>query len=1042
MTVPINQSARLTVSFGEKQCTALVDTGASCCIISRDVFNLIKTDKLVVKEVKTCDLAAMTANTGTLKFQAEVTAHFKIQYLSWNFRFFVVERLPVQVILGIDFLKHTRAVINVAKATVCFPYTQPLILSLETPEAPDEIGADTPTLGENLTCEQRRIIGRLISRYDQTITKKLGRTNLIRYHINIKPGHKVRARPYQFSPPKTEILRGHINELLKEGVIRESNSEYSSSAFCVPKKGNKTRMVVNFKQLNQGLTLEATPMPTVESAFQHLAKAKYFSVIDLNSAYFQIPLDEESKKYTSFVVPWAQYEFCYVPFGIANGSMVLTDLINKIFGDIKFKFLFSFFDDIVVYSDSFEEHLDHLKCVLDRLKKAGLTANPGKMVVGSEKIEFLGHVISNNSISLSTEKTKPIDDFPTPKNVKQLARFIGMTAYYSRFIKDYARISAPLNALKKKDAPFVWGTEQQEAFVKLKAALTASPILKMPDFQKQFVLHTDASRASLGAVLSQEHQGQLLPVAYASRATNVHEKNYSAFELEALGIVFALEKFRVYLEHREFQLHTDNSALSFILNHPRQVGKIGRWITIINSFKFTVSHVKGKENVVADCLSRLFEEVESPNEQPPHNQPEFDQFQVQILTKLPEIFQDIKSHQLADATIANQIKRVGKPGSDSNFSLVQGVLVHKLPNQVKPRVVVPSKLIPLLFRYYHEAPLSSHLGIRKTLERIQTNFWAGDLKQTITAMVKSCRLCQLSKPAQNTRVGQLVSEIATRPFEKIFIDHSGPYPTSKKGNKYLLTVIDSFSRYTVLIPARNTAAKTTVHLLKTAVFSYFGFPKYLVSDNVPGFKSKEVAQMCLEYGISHITTTPYYPQANMVERVNRNIKTALRIYHSQNHTEWDTLIPFFQISFNSAVHESTKQSPASLFLGYNIRHPLELEWNLDELLPPDINRQELEQRWKIAIENMKRARQNRQDQYNIGRKPNPFKIGDWVVFRENRLSKAGDKVTAKLLPLWSKPCIIEAFTSPVSVRLVNPSTGKMIRRAHITQLKPYFVPRF
>lgn len=1045
MSVPINDSVHLKVSFGGRPFTALIDTGASCCIISREVFDQIRADKTVLKKYEACKLAALTANSQALHFQAEIRAHVKVEYLSWDFRFFVVEELPVQVILGVDFLKHTKAIVNVARATVCFPYQQPLVLSLGAPEEKDEMKVDRPVLGENLDREQRQVLERVISKFGETVTKKLGRTNLIKYHINIKPGHKVRARPYQFSPPKTEILRGHIEELLKEGVIRESNSEYASSAFCVPKKGNKTRMVVNFRALNQGLTLEATPMPTVESAFQHLAKAKFFSVIDLNSAYFQIPLAEESKKYTAFVVPWAQFEFNFLPFGLANGSMVLTDLINKVFGDIKFKFLFSFFDDIVIYSNSFEEHVKHLECVLNRLKKAGLTANPGKMVVGSDRIEFLGHVIHNNSISLSSEKTKPIEEFPTPRNLKQLARFIGMTAYYSRFIQDYARISAPLNALKKKDAPFIWGPEQQQAFTNLKAALTASPVLKMPDFDREFVLHTDASRSSLGAVLSQEYQGQLLPVAYASRATNIHEKNYSAFELEALGIVFALEKFRVYLEHREFQLHTDNSALSFILNHPRQVGKIGRWLTIINSFKFTVSHVKGRENVVADCLSRLFEETENvgetsePKGKPP-NRPTFRQFQVQILSKLPEVFRDIRAHQSADPIIAKQIKKAGKPEADANLSIVDGVLVHKFPAQTKPRVVVPSKMIPLLFKFYHEAPISSHLGIKKTLNRIQANFWASDLRETITKMVKACRLCQLSKPAQNTRVGQMVSEVATRPFEKIFIDHSGPYPTSKKGNKYLLTVIDSFSKYTVLIPAKNTAAKTTVHLLRTTLFAYFGFPKYMVTDNVPGLKAKEMAQMCLEYGITQITTTPYHPQANMVERVNRNVKTALRIYHSQNHTEWDTLIPFFQIAFNSASHESTKQSPASLFLGYNIRHPLELQWDLDELLPQDQDQQSMRQRWTAAIENMNKAKQTRQQQYNAGRKPNPFKPGDWVVFRENNMSKAVDKVTAKLLPLWSKPCVIEGFTSPVSVRLVNPSTGRLIRRAHISQLKRFFFP--
>lgn len=1035
LTVNFNSAARLTIKFDNYPCLALIDTGASCCLISQEFYNKILTFKYkdrVIKESKPVTMQALSASNQAINFESELKLHFKIEYLSWDYTFYLVKDLPVPVILGINFLRHTKSIINMANRTISFPYQQKLVLNLQTQgEENQSVETMKPQLGEKLTVNQKQQLENLLEKFPGTITKKLGKTNVITYKLNLKPNHKVRCRPYQFSPIKTAILREHIDELLKNNIIRESTSEYASPAFCVPKKGGKTRMVINYRALNQGLTLEATPMPTVESAFQHLSGAKFFTLLDLNSAYNQIPLAEESKHLTSFVVPWAQYEFQYVPFGVANGSYVLSNLINKIFGDIKFKFLFAFFDDIVVYSDTFEEHLNHLECVLDRLKQAGLTINPSKMVVASDQIEFLGHRISNNTLSVDSEKTRPIDEFPTPKNIKQLARFLGMTAYYSRFIKDYAAIAAPLNHLKRKNVPFLWGEQQQQAFSKLKAALTETPVLKLPDFQKEFVLHTDASRHALGCVLSQDHEGQLFPVAFASRATNLHEKNYDTMQLECLSIIYALEKFRVYLEHREFQLHTDNSALTWLLNHPRQVGKIGRWITTINAFKFTITHVKGRDNAVADCLSRLFEEGEpSPTPKPVVN----------FLTKIPEAFQDIKTHQSSDPLISELIKKVKNHQADDKYSLVEGVLVFKTGNQTKPRIVIPQKLLPMLFKHYHEAPTAGHLGIAKTLHRVQAHFWSRDLKKDITNMVRTCKICQLSKPAQNARVGDLVSEVVTRPWMKVHIDHVGPFPASKKGNKYILTVVDSFSKYAVFIPARNTAAKTTVRLLQTALFGYFGFPKYIVNDNVPGFRSKEMTQLCMNYGITQITTTPYHPQSNQVERVNRNLKTALRIFHHQNQTEWDTLLHFFQISFNSAIHESTKQSPASLFLGYNLAHPLELAWNLDQLLPERHQPQDLQQRWADAVHNLNRARETREQRFNQGRKRNPFKVGDWVTYRLNNQSRAINQITAKLCKLYSEPCIIESFTSPVSVTLINPNTGKMVRRAHITQLKRYFQP--
>jgi hypothetical protein len=1052
VNTPLVNKSNLLLNFGPIHTSAVVDTGATCSIISQSVFEKIKSQKgVIITPPQPINLSAKTANSQTLNFQFKVKIHFKIQYLSWSFNFLVAENLAVDVILGTDFLEYTKAIINIAKATITFPYPQPLILSFELnePSKSDGMNNKTPTYGANLSPNQIQSIKKVLDQFPDTITKKLGRTNLLEYHINIKEGHKVRCRPYQFAPPKTEIIRRHIQELLDNGVIRESNSHFASPAFTVPKKGGATRLVINYRELNKGLILEATPMPQVQSCFQHLGKAKWFTLLDLNSAYNQIPLDEQSKKYTAFVVPWGQFEYNYVPFGLANGSMVLTDLINKIFGDIKFKYLYTFFDDIVIYSDTFEEHINHVKEVLLRLKQANLTVNPSKITVASNKIEFLGHVIQNNTLSVSREKTQPIDDFPTPKNVKQLARFLGMTAYYSSFIKNYSEISAPLNYLKKKGIPFKWGPEQQTAFEKLKRALTSAPILKMPDFDLPWILQTDASRTSIGAVLAQRHNGVLLPVAYASRPTNKHERNYSAFELEALAVTFFLNKFRVYLEHRHFELHTDNSALTWLLNHPRQVGKIARWITLINAFQFSVYHISGKDNPIADALSRLYEEQnpKDANSQAPtnishtnHDTPQTNS--VNLLSKIPDVFKDLKSHQQQDPHIAEIIKSLSKPNPPSGYFLQQGILMHVSPNQTKPRIVVPDNIINLLFQYYHQAPTTAHLGMSKTWARIEPNFWADQLKLKISDLVRSCDVCQRSKQAPNTRQGHLSSEIASRPFEKVFIDYIGPLPRSTTGNKYILTVIDSFSKYTVLLAARNTNAKTTVNLLKKGLFSYFGFPKYLVSDNASSFRSKEFSEMCLEFGISHITTTPYYPNPSHAERANKNIKVAIRIYHSQNQTQWDQNLHFFQIAFNSAQNRSTGFAPADLFLTFTLSHPLELQWNLDELLPQNRVQQDTSKKWSQAISNLTKARAQRQKQYNAGRIPNQYKVGDWVMYRLHHQSKAVQHINAKLLPVWSKPLVIETFTSPVTVNLTDPTTGKHVTRAHISQLKKYFLPKY
>jgi hypothetical protein len=282
--------------------------------------------------------------------------------------------------------------------------------------------------------------------------------------------------------------------------------------------------------------------------------------------------------------------------------------LDRVFEDLKFEYVYHYLDDVVIYSQTFDEHLEHLRVVLDRLREAGLTVKPEKVVFATEEISFLGHIISPAGVKIDPERTRAIREFPFPKDVKGVSRFIGMVNYYNKFIPKFAELAAPLNALRKKGQKFSGGTEQRQAFEALKLAISQPPVLRMADFERPFILQTDASNVALGAVLSQEVDGVRLPIAYASRTLTAQERKASSvYELECLGVVFATEKFLKYQEHREFILETDNQALSWLLAHPRQLGKIGRWVAKISALKFQVRHIRGTQNVIADSLSRMFE---------------------------------------------------------------------------------------------------------------------------------------------------------------------------------------------------------------------------------------------------------------------------------------------------------------------------------------------------------------------------------------------------------------------------------------------------
>jgi hypothetical protein len=323
-----------------------------------------------------------------------------------------------------------------------------------------------------------------------------------------------------------------------------------------------------------------------------------------------------------------------------------------------------------------------------RLPKAGLTVKPSKVVFAVKEISFLGHYVSHLGVYIDPGRTLAIRDFPPPRDVKGIARFLGMVNFYHKFIPNLAGVAAPLNILRKKDAKFVWEEAQQKASDTLKMAISNPPVLRMADFSKAFILQTDASGVALGAVLSQEIDGCRQPIAYASRTLSTQERRASsAYELECLAVLFGTEKFRPYLEHSEFLVETDNQALSWLLSHPR-LGKIGRSVVKISSLKFKVQHIRGTQNVVADALSRMFE---SPQLAAPHLSSNA------LLTHFALAFQDLRTCQREDPELLQIIGRLENGKPVGNYSINKGVLHCRSRGDGKSKVVVPPAVIPMLF---------------------------------------------------------------------------------------------------------------------------------------------------------------------------------------------------------------------------------------------------------------------------------------------------------------------------------------------------------
>jgi len=495
----------------------------------------------------------------------------------------------------------------------------------------------------------------------------LGTANCTLYEVELSDPTPVRLLPYRCAPPKLQIFRKTIDDLLEQGMVRPSKSPYASPAFLVPKSGGEFRMVVDYRKVNSKVVFDSYPIPTVDQAFEQFGGVVVFSVLDLNSTYYQIPLSFKSQWVTAFCTPFGLFEFNKLPMGISVGCQGLSRVIDELFADLKGQYVFNFLDDLVVHLPSVEEHVAQVREVLGRLREAGFTLNPDKVTLGATEIKYLGHLLSSRGISILLDRVAIIQHYPRPANLRALRRFIGMVDFYARFILDYSHKVAVLHGLKKKGVPFVWRDEHQEAFESLKRALCEVPVLQIPDFSKEFVLVTDASDLAVSVILHQRVGEAPAPILYYSHLLTVAERKYSTYEKECLAVIFGCEKCRTYLEHKEFELHCDNFALCWLLKRVKDVGCLGRWILRLAPFKFKVKHTSGVDNVVADALSRMFEGDCG-------NTPEVNC--VALLVSLPLVYSLLEDHQKEDSfckDLRDKIQ-VGQGGVD-NFQVERSVVL-------------------------------------------------------------------------------------------------------------------------------------------------------------------------------------------------------------------------------------------------------------------------------------------------------------------------------------------------------------------------------
>ena len=595
-----------------------------------------------------------------------------------------------------------------------------------------------------------------------------------------------------------------------------------------------------------------------------------------------------------------------MPFGLTNAASEmqrLTDLIvNFEFTPESEDFVFGYIDDLVLVSRDFDSHMRLISKVRDRLKEAGLFVNLKKCEFCKSELKYLGYIVNERGLQTDPQKLEAIGDYPTPTTAKSLRAFIGMCSYYRRFVANFSSIIAPLTVLigKKKGRDVIeWNENAEIAFKKLKEVLVNSPVVACPDFTKPFILQCDASSVGLGSVLAQVIDGAEHPIAYYSRLFSKAERNYSTCERELLAVLESIKHFRGYLDGVKFTIITDHIALKWLRTLENPSGRLARWATIISQFDFEIEHRKGIDNVVPDVLSRpqvapiSFARGDQPTSDPWYER----------------VFQGVSvSPQMFPA-----------------FVIREGVLLRKVvvDNPLTPnpwRVVLPASSTRAAIAEVHDSFPNVHPGVMKTYCKLREDYYWPNMYRDITNYLSQCQICKAYKIANTRPRGQrLYPRTVSSPLDLLSIDLIGPLPSAFYGYRYILTMVDVFTKFVWLSPLKRADAKSITTAIESEVILRYGSPTNILCDNATVFRSTEFERFLRSYGLPPPCFTPFYsPQANFAERFNESVITTLSILVNNDNRTWARHLPKVALYLNSCVNLATSFTPNFLMYGREV----------------------------------------------------------------------------------------------------------------------------
>ena len=1005
------------LKFSKCSITSLLDSGASRSLLRRQEFDVI------CKQMgrhpilsKTVDLCAVTGHQlkvlGMTELYEEQLGSIPI---------IVVEGIQYPCILGRDVLKQHEAIINYQTGTLTCNNASFTLTPGPNLSQIQSFGPRPPTMN-------RDKIKQCVMEHEHLFAAKgepLGCHPDIAVRI-ITEGPPIRRRPYRIPLKKRAALDEIIEDYLKQGVIVPSSSPWASPIVLVKKKdpSDGPRFCVDYTKLNAVTKKDSFPIPLIRDIFDQLQGAKIFSTLDLKSGFHQIPIDPRDQEKTAFISHKGLFEFTRLSMGLSNSSAAfqraMEVVLKGLIGDIAMLYI----DDIVIYSRSEADHINHLRLIFQRLNHYNLRLNPAKCVFGLTEVKLLGYIVSEQGLRADPDKVSAIARMAAPDNLAQVRTLLGMTGYYRSCIQDYAKIAAPLVALTKKNTRFQWAEAQQQAFDALKQALISEQVMAHPKTDQPYLLYTDACDYAIGAILCQlDDQGVERPVVYLSKQLSDTQKRWSCVEKEAFAVITSLKQFRPYLVGAQFRCFSDHKPLMSLFTKDMNNTKIQRWAALMAEYNCKVEYHKGKLNIRADMLSRIKQADDINTYDIGHWQLGDPLNNLPPDESAPDIY-GLNLKQVAEAqrSMTEWSEHVNE---DSHYIIVNGALYStKRPYKYAPDY--PRLVLPQQFR--HSVMEQSHLDVGhmatiKTMRKLQDAFvWPG-MKKDIMDFIAKCPLCIAhSKHTVRAPMGEM--PIATAPMQMVAMDLVGPLPMSPAGNQYLLNLVDYCTGWGESYAIPSKASNEVWKKLTRDFFPRHSYPDIMVSDLGAEFNAQTLKDYLAQVGVEHRTTSAYNPASNgKVERFNRVFKALLRKLINNQRCTWEDQLGPALMAYNNSVSSVTGHTPYFLHYGRRARLPLTRLMHTDRPLDDRLNdvAHALQTAAQLTAESRHHNRERLAKQANCGE----FKVGQSVVIR----APEPLSMTSQWDPQWE---IISIKGKAVRIR--HQPTGK-IKTLNVNKLR-------